>query len=197
LPPDEPLELDEPDEGEGEGDPLDELVVDPLEPEVESLDFDGAGVFDAEVVHGVASGWIACGPIPSSPPGAPAPAGIPELPPGVGAPLEDVPAELPPEEPPVVPPLGSEHPLPLWLPPESEPEHAAVAAERATTANARESESFIRKTPLFGVARSDRVNVFESGPVAHSGSEMRRSPAHFSRVARPAGRRVRATRNRT
>ncbi len=151
--PDEPEELLEPEEPEDPDelvDPEDELDLAPLAPEVVAPEPEGE--FEALLVHGVARGWRACGPIPSSPPGGAPPEELPpeELPP-VGAPLEEeVPAVPPFEEPPVavVPPPFSEQPLPLWLPPESEPEHAVVAAERARTAKARESESFIER-PLW------------------------------------------------
>ena len=118
--------------------------------EVAPLDPGSFGVFDAEEVHGVVSGWIACGPIPSSPPAGAPPDEVPEPPP-VGAPLEEVPVGVPPlDDPPLaVPPLWSEHPLPVWPPPESEPEHAVVAAERERTTSESESlsERLMWKTP--------------------------------------------------
>lgn len=95
---------------------------------------------------------MACGPIPSSPLPSPA-AGALELPPE-GAPLDEVPLEPPAEDPPgagdAVPSLLSEQPLPVWAPPLSEPEHAAVATPNASTASESEnvSESFMAMDPF-------------------------------------------------
>jgi hypothetical protein len=172
--PEELLEPEDPDEPEELGDPEDELDVAPLEPEVVSPEPEGE--FEAVLVHGLARGWTACGPIPSSPPAGASPD---ELPP-VGAPLEEeVPAAPPPVA--VVPPPLSEQPLPLWLPPpESDPEHAVVAAERARTAKASETESFIERPLWFAPPSGDEVNVVEDGCIAHSDSEIGPIPAGSS-----------------
>jgi hypothetical protein len=167
---------DPPSDGAGPGPPDDEapeLVVAPLDP-------GPAGLFAAVELQGVVSGWIACGPIPFSPvPPDGAPPEVPKPPP-VGTPPGGVPVAPPPDALPAgaVPPLWSEQLLPVWPPPESEPEHAAAATASARTANdrARLKDSFMKMDPFFRLGEADGVNMGECGTQAHSGSEIASIP---------------------